>query len=184
MEKEQEPRTPPTADTDCPVFFLKQGEYYISEKGPALVRTILGSSVAVTMHCPALKIGGITHSLLPYPLPGAKTPADHIGRFVDLSVRHVLERMLSLGAGKDTLEIKVFGGGQLLTRLTGASSGIEISIGRRNVETALKVIGDLGLHVTTTDVGGNWGRKLIFYPHRGDVLIKKIVRNVIQVEDL
>jgi chemotaxis protein CheD len=184
MGKNNEPRTPQAAGTDCPVLFLKQGEYYISDKGPMLIRTILGSSVAVTMHCPVLKIGGITHSLLPFPLPGASIPEDHIGRFVNLSVRHVLERMLSLGAGKDTMEIKVFGGGQLLTRLTGSSSGIEISIGRRNVETALKVIGELGLHVVTTDVGGNWGRKLIFYAHRGDVLIKKIVRNVIQVEDL
>ncbi|MEW6080029.1 MAG: chemotaxis protein CheD [Thermodesulfobacteriota bacterium] len=184
MKKNNGTRTPPSVDADLPVLFLKQGEYHISDKGPMLIRTILGSSVAVTMHCPELKIGGITHSLLPFPVPGATTPADHIGRFVNLSVRHVLERLLDMGARKDTLEIKVFGGGQLLTRLTGTSSGIEISIGRRNVATALKVIGELDLHVTATDVGGNWGRKLIFYPHRGDVLIKKIVRNVIQVDDL
>ena len=183
MEKNNETRTL-TADMDLPTVFLKQGEYFISDKGPALIRAILGSCVAVTMHCPVLRIGGITHSLLPYPLPGASIPHGNYGRFVDASVKYVFERMMSLGIRKETLEVKVFGGGQLLTRLTGRPSEIEINIGRRNVETALKVIGELGLKVTATDVGGNLGRKLIFYPHQGDVWVKKIVRGAVQTGSL
>ncbi|MEW6080036.1 MAG: chemotaxis protein CheD [Thermodesulfobacteriota bacterium] len=164
------------SDLPGPAIFLKQGEYYISGAGPALVRTVLGSCVTVTMHCPVQKIGGMTHSLLPYPLPGTVAPRGQHGRFVDASVRYVFDRMMSLGISKDTLEVKVFGGGQLLTSLSGRSSDMEITIGRRNVETALNVIRELGLSVTATDVGGNLGRTLIFYPYLGDVWVKKIVR--------
>lgn len=171
------------ATTEWPTVFLKQGEYYISDGGPALVRTILGSCVTVTMHCPVLKIGGLTHSLLPYPLPGTPLANGHHGRFVDSSVKHVLERMLSLGIKKSSLEVKVFGGGQMLLKPSGQPLSKEINIGRRNVETALRVIQEFGLHITATDVGGTWGRKLMFYPHRGDVWVKKITRTIHRAEE-
>ena len=174
--QELQPRVDPQAE--LPTVFLKQGEYYISDRGPALVRTILGSCVTVTMHSPTFLVGAITHSLLPYPLPGTKVQYGHHGRFVDSSVRLVFERMLALGVKKNDLEVKVFGGGKMLTSLTGNDAGKEINIGRRNVETALKVIQELGLSIAATDVGGTWGRKLMYYPHRGDVWVKKIVRTL------
>ena len=164
-------------DMECPILFLNQGEYYISDDNPVIIRTILGSCVTVTMHCPVNKIGAITHSLLPYPLPGTKIGPGHHGRFVNSSVRHAFERILARGAKKNRLEVKVFGGGQMLLPPSGQELCKEINIGRRNVETALKVISELGLKITATDVGGTWGRKLMFFPHRGDVWVKKIIRS-------
>jgi chemotaxis protein CheD len=97
---------------------------------------------------------------------------------VESSVRLVFERMMSLGVNRGDLEVKVFGGGKMLTSLAGTDPGREFSIGRRNVETALKVIQELGLTIAATDVGGTWGRKLMYYPHWGDVWVKKIVRTL------
>lgn len=164
-------------DPDCPVLFLNQGEFYISGERPVAVRTILGSCVTVTMHCPVTGIGAITHSLLPYPLPGTQVGPGHQGRFVVSSVTLVFDRLMALGVRRSRLEVKVFGGGRMLLRPSGTPLDNEIHIGRRNAETALKVIGELGLKVTATDLGGNWGRRLIFFPHRGDVWIKKILRS-------
>jgi chemotaxis protein CheD len=45
-------------------IFLKPGALYISEK-PAIVSTILGSCIAVTIFNKRLKVGGICHALLP-----------------------------------------------------------------------------------------------------------------------
>src|SRR6056297_1710107 len=146
-------------ETNRPVIYLKQGEYYLSEDGPALVRTILGSCVTVTMHCPVAKIGGITHSLLPYPLHGTRVPPGHKGRFVDSSIYQVFSRLTAIGAHKSKLEIKIFGGGHMLLQDPVRQVRNDINIGRKNVETALKTIQELGLNVTATDVGGNWGRK-------------------------
>ncbi|MEW6077358.1 MAG: chemotaxis protein CheD [Thermodesulfobacteriota bacterium] len=160
--------------------YLKQGEFYISGGSPVQVRTVLGSCVTVTMYCPVRNIGGITHSLLPYPLPNTVDAPNLTGRYVNLSIRHVFSRMAVLGVNVKTLEVKIFGGGQMFLPVPGKPVQEALNIGRRNVETALKTIQELGLNITATDVGGNHGRKLLFFPHRGDVWIKKINRTVNQ----
>ncbi len=171
------------SDFDCVDIYLKQGEYYISNGGPARVSTILGSCVTVTMYCPILNIGGITHSLLPFPLSGIRNPDEMKGRYVNLIVRHVFNRMTALGAKKKKIEVKIFGGGQMFLPSLDKPIKTPLNIGRRNVETALKTIQELGLNITATDVGGLHGRKLVFFPHRGDVWIKKINRTVCQKEN-
>ncbi len=182
MKSGCDPRPEWKLDTEFPLLFLNQGDYYISGHEPVTVRTILGSCVTVTMYCPVTRIGGITHSLLPYPLPGTKIGRGHHGRFVNSSVKYVFEKMLARGVNPRKLEVKVFGGGQMLLSPSNMPLSKEINIGRRNVETALKVVSELGLKITATDVGGNWGRKLMFFPHRGDVWVKKIIRKFTQTE--
>lgn len=176
------PLTGYDSSSQWPSLFLKQGEYYISGNDPAAVWTVLGSCVTVTMHCPVLKIGGMTHSLLPYPQPGTGIPFGQTGRFVDVSIRHLFEKMISRGADTDKLEVKVFGGGNLLSVISGKPLDAKVNIGRLNAETALEVIRELGLPVTATDIGGTWGRRLVFYPSRGDVWVKKIIRRIIRAK--
>lgn len=168
----------PDIDT-WPSVYLKQGECYISDGNPAQARTVLGSCVTVTMHCPVLKIGGITHSLLPFPLPGNRIPPGHRGRFVVSSVHYIHEQLVARGVHQNRLEVKIFGGGQMFLPVAGKAVQEKLNIGRRNVETALKTIQELGLTITATDVGGTLGRKLLFFPHRGDVWVKKINRSSI-----
>ncbi len=165
---------------DWPNVYLKQGEFYISDGGPAQVRTVLGSCVTVTMYCPILNIGGITHSLLPFPLPGSQNTGDQTGRYVNFSIQHVFKKMTALGATTPKMEVKIFGGGQMFLPLPGKQTQTTLNIGRRNVETALRTIQELGLNLTATDVGGTQGRKLLFFPHRGDVWVKKINRTLNQ----
>ena len=164
-------------------IYLKQGEHYVSKGRPAQVKTVLGSCVSVTMHCPILKIGGITHSLLPFPIPGSTLQPDHKGRFVISSVKLLFELLMTNGAVRNSLEVKIFGGGQMFVPDPDKPVLKSLNIGRRNVETALETIQKLGLSITTTDVGGNLGRKLLFFPHSGDVWVKKINRLVLQTED-
>jgi chemotaxis protein CheD len=163
--------------------YLKQGDFYISDGSAAQVRTVLGSCVTVTMYCPVLNIGGITHSLMPYPLPRTVDAPNLTGRYVNLSIRHVFSRMAALGVNVKSLEVKIFGGGQMFLPVPGKPAEASLNMGRRNVETALKTIQELGLNITATDVGGAHGRKLLFFPHRGDVWIKKITRTLSQKTD-
>ncbi len=181
MKSGPEIRCRPEEITNCTNVYLKQGEYYISDGGPAQVRTVLGSCVAVTMHCPILKIGAITHSLLPFPLPGSEILPDHLYRYADSSIRQVFEKLMVKKVDKHRLEVKIFGGAQMLLQDSSKPGRKELNIGRRNVETALKTIHELGLRVAATDVGGSQGRKLLFFPHRGDVWVKKISRSVNQM---
>jgi chemotaxis protein CheD len=178
MKSRLDNRCLPDSDSGWVNVYLKQGECYISDGAPAQVRTVLGSCVTVTLYCPILNIGGITHSLLPFPLPGTPDTANLIGRYVNSSVRHVFGKMSARGANPRTMEVKIFGGSQMFLPVPGKNINKTLNIGRRNVETALQVIGELGLTVTATDVGGTQGRKLLFFPHRGDVWIKKIQRTL------
>lgn len=170
----------PEEIANYPNIYLKQGEYYISDGRPAQVRTVLGSCVTVTMHCPILKIGAITHALLPFPLPGSEVLPNHWYRYVDSSIRQVFKKVMMKKVDKRQLEVKIFGGAHMLLPESKKPERKELNIGRRNVETALKTIQELGLNVTATDVGGPQGRKLLFFPHRGDVWVKKIDRSVNQ----
>lgn len=165
---------------DWPNVYLKQGEYFVSDGGPVQVRTVLGSCVTVTMFCPVLNIGCMTHSLLPFPLPGVRKDIEQTGRYVNLIIRHVFGKMIALGVSPRTMEVKIFGGGQMFLPAPGKPVQTTLNIGRRNVETALKTIQELNLNITATDVGGTQGRKLLFFAHRGDVWVKKINRTSYQ----
>lgn len=167
---------PYSAQRDKTSVYLKQGECYVSKGDPGQVRTVLGSCVTVTMHCPILNIGGITHSLLPFPLNGVQAPPDHIGRYVNTSIKYVYDKLCAKGVIKRSLQVKVFGGAQMFWSDGDTTHRPELNIGRRNVETALETISNLGLTVAATDVGGRQGRKLVFFPHQGDVWVKKINR--------
>jgi len=182
MKGQLDTRCRPVSDPEWPGVYLKQGEWFVSDGSPAQVRTVLGSCVTVTMYCPRLNIGGITHSLLPFPLPGTPDTANLVGRYVNSSVRHIFGKMSAKGAVPRTMEVKIFGGSQMFLPVPGKHENKTLNIGRRNVETALQVIGELGLTVTATDVGGTLGRKVLFFPHRGDVWIKKIQRTLVGKE--
>jgi chemotaxis protein CheD len=54
-----------------------------------------------------------------------------------------------------------------------------ISVGKQNIAAAQKIIEAEGITVTSMDVGGQQGRKLFFNTRTGDVMLKKLMPNVI-----
>ncbi len=98
-------------------------------------------------------------------------------RYVDASIRHMLHEFESLGIGKDEIETKVLGGADVLERVSGSS----VSVGQQNIRAALKIIKGEGLRIAASDVGGELGRKIYFYTHTGEVLLKRIDRRPVEV---
>ncbi len=77
------PGTVLAAMEDAPAAVsLRPGQIHFA-KEPAVVSTVLGSCVSVTMHCARLEIGAICHALFP-----AGVPAEDVEpfRYVDRSV--------------------------------------------------------------------------------------------------
>lgn len=145
--------------------YLRPGELYVADQ-PTIVTTILGSCVSITMFSRRLRLGAICHALLP------EGPAEEAFRYVDGSILHMLQRFTLLGVTCAQLEVKMFGGADLLpypkSRL--------ISVGRRNVEIAREVLNSEGLTLLAEDVGGRRGRKIIFHTHTGDIWLKRLER--------
>ena len=62
----------------------------------------LGSCVAIIMHDPEAKIGGLAHVLLPSPGVGRRNQ-DAPGRYAPLAVEGLLQRMRAIGASTPML---------------------------------------------------------------------------------
>jgi chemotaxis protein CheD len=150
--------------------YLKAGELFVSQQ-PALVSTVLGSCVSVVFHAPKASIGAICHAMLPDSGRG-----DDSFLYVDRAVRYMHSRLLSFCGRENKIEVKLFGGAEVL-HPAGRNSDAP-SIGCQNVEAALQIIEDLGLKVTTSDTGGVMGRKLFFYSQSGDVFLRHVRKTV------
>lgn len=145
-------------------IYLKPGELAVAER-PALVSTVLGSCVAVTLFSPRLGVGAICHAMLPL-------AAGREGfKFVDTSLAHMLESFERLGVTKRELVSKLFGGADMFEVLRPASLP---TVGWQNVQAARTILQREGLHLSASDTGGQQGRKLLFYSHTGEVLLKRL----------
>ncbi|MBF0320159.1 MAG: chemotaxis protein CheD [Nitrospirae bacterium] len=160
---------------NLPLVFLKPGEVYITDK-PALVKTVLGSCVSVTMFEPSSRTAAICHGMLPD--CGGKYCGNCTERlkFVTCSVTHILEKMLERCITTKGLEVKLFGGGDVLTY----NARVRATVGRQNIKAALKILDSLGLKPMTSDLGGDRGRKIFFNTQTGEVLLKKLRKTAVE----
>jgi chemotaxis protein CheD len=143
--------------------YLHPGQLHVATE-PTLVTTILGSCVAVCLWDITQGIGGINHYLLPV---GLKTASNGL-RYGNVAIEHLLEKLERTGARRSNLRAKVFGGACVLDAMRDRAN----HLGDKNVEMAQRVLAEAGIPVVASDVGGSRGRKLIFYPHDGTVLVK------------
>jgi chemotaxis protein CheD len=134
------------------VHFLYPAALFAS-KTPHMVTTILGSCVAVCMHDPILRIGGINHYMLPlWNGQGLASP-----KYGNIAIERLLEKMLSLGCSKYNLQSKIFGGGEVIqTTVT------QFNIGARNIKLAMEMLEELKIPIIGHSVGGKLGRKILF----------------------
>ena len=159
--------TTPTGETLAQVY-LRPGERHFAEN-PTLVTTVLGSCVSVTMHSRRLAAGAICHALL----PEGNGEKDTVGfRYVDSSIRRMVGWFDRLGVRRRDIEVKLFGGADLLK--VAATCAGNATVGHSNIEMAIKTIESEKLRLLASDVGGNAGRKLYFYSHTGEVLVRRI----------
>lgn len=158
------------------VIYLKAAEMLFLEE-PAMVLTVLGSCLSVTMLHRKSGMCAICHGLLPEKR-GCTACGDDCGeeaRYVRCSIRKMIKLFVRKGIRPGEIEVKVFGGADMFGSSIGRSRP---SVGRMNIEVAQKTIEEAGLTVASLDVGGTEGRKLYFDARTGDVLLKRIQPNV------
>ena len=159
------------AQAEPSILFLRPGEMTVSGE-PSIVSTLLGSCVAVTLFSPRQRLGAICHALLPRCRSDEPCLHEHAeaGRYVECAVRQMLEQMLARGAAKNEIQAKVFGGSDMFDALQGRSR----SVGRQNIEMALKMLESEGVRILKQDLGGRRGRKIIFHTHTGEVFLRRL----------
>ncbi len=168
-------------DAELPQIYLKAGEIVFAEK-PHMVLTVLGSCLCVTMFHRRSGTSAICHGLLPHCRERQQCTGDcrEMAKYVECALTWMLKRFRSAGIPSRELEVKVFGGADMFSKQP-VDRG-PISVGKQNIEVAQMIIEAEGITVVSMDVGGQQGRKLFFNSQTGDVMLKKLMPNVILVD--
>ena len=152
------------------LVFLKPGETMVTS-APVLVTTLLGSCVAVIMYSARHRTGAICHAQLP--TCGKNSSSDHghvdAGKYVDRAIGLMLERLAAKGVVRQEIQAKLFGGSDMFD-----PRGSGRSIGKQNMEAALRILESESIRVVGQDLGGGRGRKIIFHTDTGEVFVKRL----------
>ncbi len=167
---------------DLPRVHVAAGEVCVARK-PMVLETVLGSCVSAVVWSRRLKIGGICHGALPQCPPNMlrdRGPKPCL-RYVDYSIRYLAHEVCKLGASPRELEVKLFGGADVLPITPSRAAG---SVGQQNCTTALHTLEEENFRLITSDLGGNQGRVIYFNTETGEVLLRRLQANdVMDQED-
>lgn len=159
-------------DTQRWTVKILPGEYYVTRSDEAIT-TVLGSCVSACIRDPVANVGGMNHFMLPEDNAVHGAGGSKAGEPVVLSTRygsHAMESLindlLKLGARRGRLQIKVFGGGRVLSAMT--------DIGARNIEFVRSYLNLERLSIDAQDVGGEQPRKVVYFPTDGKVRVRKL----------
>lgn len=146
------------------------GEYYVTRSVEA-ISTVLGSCISACVRDPVKNIGGMNHFMLPE--DATVGPNNWLDPAVGLATRYgsyamesLVNDLLKLGATRERLEIKLFGGGQVLTGMT--------DVGARNIDFIRNYINLEGFRIAAEDLGGTQPRKVVYFPLSGRAKMRRL----------
>ena len=152
-------------------------EYKLAKGPTSLVTYGLGSCLGITLYDPEIKLGGMAHTLLPKPRTGMDR--SRMTKFVNASIRMMADELVENGASFERLVAKMFGGANMFEALQEWAGE---SIGQRNINAARETLAELGIHLVAEDVGGNFGRTLVFNLESGKVTVKSVREGLKEAE--
>ena len=143
------------------------GEYFVTT-GEKLIVTVLGSCVAVCLRDKYTGMGGMNHFLLPSDNQNDTGLFTESARYGIYAMELLINHLLKMGANRNRLEAKVFGGGNVLR-------GLKVNnVGQRNAEFVLDYLHLEQIPIAAQDLLGDFPCKVYFFPDTGQVLVKKI----------
>ncbi|MDQ2105890.1 chemotaxis protein [Azospirillum isscasi] len=142
------------------------GHHLISDRSDVMMVTTLGSCVAACVHDPATAIGGMNHFLLPEVPESEDGGAGAAARYGSVAMERLINDLLSHGAQRGRLEVKLFGGARVIDS--------SFDVGQRNAAFALDYVRREGLKLVGQDLGGASARRIHYFPHSGRAMRKML----------
>lgn len=126
----------------------------------------LGSCIGVCLYDPATQIGGMLH----YQLPDSKMDPDRARdkpfMFADTGMKILVDKLVSMGANKKRMQIRIAGGAAMDTGPQG------FDIGKRNHLAIRKILWKNGMFIDAEDVGGTSPRNMYMNMDNGAVTVR------------
>jgi chemotaxis protein CheD len=140
-------------------IWIYQGDFYVSSRPDLFLTTVLGSCVAVCMRDSVAGCGGMNHFLL----PDAENREEHFPslalRYGSYSIERLINAILSRGGKRERLEVKVFGGANVMRGMS--------DVGSKNVDFIEHYFAKERLSLSAVDLRGEYPRKLRYFPTSG-----------------
>ncbi|MGV8893128.1 MAG: chemoreceptor glutamine deamidase CheD [Burkholderiaceae bacterium] len=153
---------------DCEAAKILPGEYYCTSRDMLIV-TVLGSCVSACIRDSKSGIGGMNHFMLPdCTSSDINSPVSASMRYGAYAMEVLINQLLKLGARRENMEAKVFGGGNVLAGFT------SINVGERNAQFVRDFLRMEKMRITAEDLNDIYPRKVYFFPRTGKVLVKKL----------
>ncbi|MCW5978970.1 MAG: chemotaxis protein CheD [Bryobacteraceae bacterium] len=125
-----------------------------AEPDTNLVTYALGSCVAVAIHDPVARVGGLLHFMLPESSIDIQKAAKNPYMFADTGIPLLFRRSYEMGAEKRRLIVRAAGGAQVMD-----SEGV-FNIGKRNCLALRKILWRAGVMLHAETTGGQSSRSL------------------------
>ena len=148
---------------------LLPGDFYVTSSDEIL-DTVLGSCVSACIRDPRRGVGGMNHFMLPRPSGHGNDTWDNVAgratRYGSASMEQLINRILKAGGERSQLEVKLFGGGRVLSSLS--------DVGNHNVTFVRDFLRQEGLRVVSEDVGETCPRHVQYFPLTGRVRVRHL----------
>jgi chemotaxis protein CheD len=155
-------------DTQRWTVKILPGEYYVA-RGDEAITTVLGSCISACIRDPVAQVGGMNHFMLPEDNSAGRDSEPMVGlatRYGSYAMESLINDLLKLGARRERLEIKLFGGGRVLTSMT--------DVGARNIRFVEDYLALEGLRVAAADLGGESPRKVVYFTGAGRARVRSL----------
>lgn len=156
---------------------LHPGEYYVS-KEMVIVSTLLGSCVSACLYDPINRVVGMNHFLLSNKRYSREMQIclTEAGRYGVNAMELVINDMLKLGAKRNNLRAKAFGGSSLLGLRR--NSGNFLCVGEVNCRFIREFLSNDGIPLVASDLGGDRGRVIRFSSVDFSVRMRRIIKSI------
>lgn len=125
----------------------------------------LGSCIAVSLYDQSTKIGGMLHYQLPQSKDDLERAKEKPFMYADTGMKALVDKLVSMGANKKRMQIKIAGGAAMLVGPKG------FDIGKRNHLAIRKFLWSKGLFIDAEDVGGSSPRNMYLNLADGTVIV-------------
>jgi len=146
------------------------GELYVSSQGE-MVSTVLGSCISACIRDRVKGIGGMNHFMLPEENEHSSAnwgdSLTQASRYGNWAMEFLINEILKRGGKKENLEVKLFGGGQMMASTS--------DIGQKNIIFAYNYLAQEHLKIEASDIGDIYARKVLYFTDTGRVKIKRMV---------
>jgi chemotaxis protein CheD len=159
--------------TERPEVTIHIGQVYATAE-PTVIKTILGSCIAVCLLDPAAHVGGMNHFMLPAPGGGGEHRVDR-SQFGIHAMDLLIGAIQKAGGERRRLQAKLFGGAQVL-RLGGNGR----SVPEQNIEFIETFMRTERIVVASRDLGGYLPRRIHFHIESGKVFVKRLGQQVLR----